>query len=69
MAPDIDLSRAVWRKSTHSNNGGACVEVATNLSGIVAVRDSKQRKGPVLIFAPDEWQTFIDRAKDGELRL
>ncbi len=69
MAPDLDLSRALWRKSTHSNNGGACVEVATNLPGIVAVRDSKQRNGPVLIFAPDEWQTFIDRAKDGELRL
>ena len=28
---DMDLSRAAWRKSTYSNNGGACVEVATNL--------------------------------------
>jgi hypothetical protein len=25
---DPDLSRAAWRKSTYSNNGGQCVEVA-----------------------------------------
>jgi Domain of unknown function (DUF397) len=23
-----DLPRATWRKSTYSNNGGACVEIA-----------------------------------------
>jgi hypothetical protein len=28
-ADNLDLSRAAWRKSTYSNNGGACVEVAT----------------------------------------
>jgi hypothetical protein len=62
-APEADLSRAVWRKSARSNNGGACVEVARNLPGIVAVRDSKDRDGPVLIFAPDEWQSFIGGLK------
>lgn len=25
---DLDLSRAAWRTSTYSNNGGNCVEVA-----------------------------------------
>jgi hypothetical protein len=31
-----------WRKSSYSGNGGAsCVEVASNLPGMVAVRDSK----------------------------
>jgi Domain of unknown function (DUF397) len=25
---DQDLSRAAWRKSSYSNNGGSCVEVA-----------------------------------------
>jgi Domain of unknown function (DUF397) len=25
---DLDLSRAGWRKSTYSNNGGNCIEVA-----------------------------------------
>ncbi|MFF2597684.1 DUF397 domain-containing protein, partial [Streptomyces californicus] len=33
-----------WFTSSYSDNGGACVEVATNLAtphGIVPVRDSK----------------------------
>lgn len=37
----MDLSSAKWRKASYSgSNGGNCVEVATNLPGIVAVRDS-----------------------------
>ena len=52
---DTDLSGAIWRKSAYSNNGGACVEVARNLPGIVAVRDSKDPYGPALIFTADEW--------------
>jgi hypothetical protein len=56
----IDLSRAVWQKSSRSGgNGGQCVEVARNLPGIVAVRDSKHRDGPVLTFTAREWQSFI----------
>ena len=44
-----------WRKSTHSDgNMGDCAEVATNLPGIVAVRDSKNPDGPVLTFTRDE---------------
>jgi hypothetical protein len=65
-APEVDLSRAVWRKSTRSNNGGACVEVARNLPGIVAVRDSKHRDGPVLTFTAREWQSFISGMKAGQ---
>ena len=34
--PDMDLSHAAWHKSNYSNNAGACVEVATNLPGLVA---------------------------------
>jgi Domain of unknown function (DUF397) len=70
MAPsEIDLSRAVWCKSSRSNNGGACVEVAWNLTGIVAVRDSKHCDGPVLIFAPRVWQTFVSGLKAGGFAL
>jgi Domain of unknown function (DUF397) len=50
-------------KSTRSNNGGACIEVASNMSEVVAVRDSKHRDGPVLIFALHEWQSFISEVK------
>ena len=61
---DADLSRAVWHKSTRSNgNGGACVEVARNLPGIVAVRDSKNPDGPALIVSGDEWASFITRLR------
>jgi hypothetical protein len=57
---NINLSRARWHKSSHSNGGeGACVEVADNLPGIVAVRDSKDPYGPKLIFTSAAWQTFI----------
>ena len=49
-----DLRRAQWRISTHSANGSTCVEVARNLPGIVAVRDSKDHQGPVLTFAPEQ---------------
>jgi hypothetical protein len=62
--PDIDLSHAAWHKSSYSNNGGACVEVATNLPGIVAVRDSKDPSGPSLVFGADSWQAFIHMMKD-----
>jgi uncharacterized protein DUF397 len=55
----MDLSRAAWRKSTYSNNGGACVEIATNLPGLVAVRDSKDPAGPALIFSTGNWQVFL----------
>jgi Domain of unknown function (DUF397) len=63
----MDLTRAQWRKSTRSgDNGGACVEVARNLPGIVAVRDSKNLNGPVLTIEPAGWQDFIADVKAGQ---
>ncbi|AVT30405.1 DUF397 domain-containing protein [Plantactinospora sp. BC1] len=57
----MNLTAAEWRKSTRSSpNGGDCVEVARNLPGIVAVRDSKDTTGPVLAFAPAAWRTFVN---------
>ena len=64
----MDLTGAVWRKSTRSDNGGAtCVEVATNLPGVVGVRDSKDRQGPVLTFGPEAWTAFAGAAASGRL--
>ncbi|WP_326637548.1 DUF397 domain-containing protein [Streptosporangium sp. NBC_01755] len=60
----MNLSTAIWRKSSRSgSNGGQCVEVAANLPGIVAVRDSKDPNGPKLLFTPTEWGTFVRSIK------
>jgi hypothetical protein len=64
------LDGAIWRKSSYSgSNGGTCVEVASNLPGVVAVRDSKDPDGPKLAFAPDEWAAFTAGIKAGEFGL
>ncbi|MET7945500.1 DUF397 domain-containing protein [Micromonospora sp. NPDC005324] len=56
----MDMTDARWRKSTKSGtNGGNCVEVADNLSGVVLVRDSKARDGGTLTFGPAAWRAFI----------
>ena len=59
-----DLSQAIWRKSSYSSSTGQnCVEVATNLRGIVAVRDSKDPDGPTLLLSIPEWRFFLSRQK------
>ncbi|WP_405093072.1 DUF397 domain-containing protein [Micromonospora sp. NBC_01392] len=55
-----NMTGAYWRKSSRSStNGGACVEVADNLSGVVGVRDSKDPTGPALAFEPGSWRAFV----------
>ncbi|MFI6256034.1 DUF397 domain-containing protein [Micromonospora zamorensis] len=54
------MTGAHWRKASRSStNGGACVEVADDLPGIVGVRDSKDPDGPALIFGPASWRAFV----------
>ncbi|MEV0808567.1 DUF397 domain-containing protein [Micromonospora sp. NPDC050200] len=59
MTPTISaaLATATWRKSTYSGDQGACVELAT-VPDLIAVRDSKDPAGPVLLFPPAAWATF-----------
>ncbi len=57
-----------WHKSSYSGNANSCVEVARATDGAVGVRDTKQHgQGPVLEFAPAEWQVFVNGIKNGEL--
>ncbi|WP_326552961.1 DUF397 domain-containing protein [Micromonospora sp. NBC_01813] len=67
-----DLTGAVWHKSSRSNNSNNCVEVATGVPGcdvVVAVRDSKERSGPVLVFRRGEWKAFLAGAHAGDFDL
>jgi hypothetical protein len=63
-----DLTAAIWRKSTRSNNGGNCVEVADNLAEVVGVRDSKNPTGPALTFKPEAWASFVTAVKQRSYR-
>jgi hypothetical protein len=66
----MDLTAAIWRKASYSSgNGGNCVEVARNLPGVVAVRDSKDPAGPALVFTPDQWRAFLGGAQAGRFKL
>jgi hypothetical protein len=55
---------AVWRKSTLSGSNG-CIEVAF-VGGQVAIRQSKDRSGPVLQFTHREWEAFLAGVRRGE---
>ncbi|MGG2458270.1 DUF397 domain-containing protein [Streptomyces sp. RGM 3693] len=55
-----------FRKSSYSNQEGACVEVAPTITGGHAVRDSKNLAGPHLVFPSDAWGAFTKALKDGD---
>ncbi|GCD43529.1 DUF397 domain-containing protein [Streptomyces paromomycinus] len=55
-----------WFKSSHSSNGGQCMEVAVNLvtsRGVVLVRDSKNPNGPSLTLPPGAWAELVAFAR------
>ena len=54
----FDVSNTVWRKSSRSGAGNDCVEIAHG-DAAVAVRDSKNPHGHMLVMSPHEWATFL----------
>jgi hypothetical protein len=56
---EVDLSRAEWRKSSYSGQSGNCVEVARNLPGLVAVRDSKAPDAAKMMVPRGAWRAFL----------
>ncbi|MFF0413118.1 DUF397 domain-containing protein [Kitasatospora sp. NPDC004745] len=61
-----DTHPTTWRKSTHSGQGGECIEVANGLPATVPVRDSKDPNGPALTFTADAWRSFLAAVRTGE---
>lgn len=64
MSKGINLTGAVWHKSSFSMNEN-CVEVA-ELGGRLAVRDSKNPAEGALVFATAEWGAFVQGIRAGE---
>ncbi|MFD7663041.1 DUF397 domain-containing protein [Streptomyces sp. NPDC059788] len=62
----MDSSSPRWVKSSYSDNGGDCVEVATNLvasRGVIPVRDSKDPYGPVLTLRSAAFAGLVEFAR------
>ncbi|MBV2156801.1 DUF397 domain-containing protein [Kitasatospora sp. SUK 42] len=60
------MSGASWVKSSYSNNGGDCVEVAADFPGFAPVRDSKDPEGSALVFLVAAWESFVSAVRSGE---
>lgn len=63
---EFDRDGLTWRLSSYTNGSGACVEVAALPQGGRAIRDSKDRGGPILVFTSAEWVAFLSGVRDGE---
>lgn len=63
---DTRLATTLWRRSSHSGNGGGqCVEIAA-IGRLRLARDSKDPDGPMLGMSAGQWSTFVRRIKGGE---
>jgi Domain of unknown function (DUF397) len=60
------LSGLVWQKSGRSNPSGNCVEMAELPDGDIAIRNSRDPHGAVLVYSRAEIEAFIGGAKDGD---
>lgn len=52
------MSEFEFKKSSYSTTSGECVEVALNIPGTAAVRDSKDIGGARIVVSADAWAAF-----------
>lgn len=67
----LDLSKALWRRpnqGAETDPGEGQVEIAF-VDGYIAMRNSAEPDGTVLVFTPAEWDAFVEGAKDGEFNV
>jgi hypothetical protein len=60
------LATALWRISSFSGNNGTCVQVAALPDGRIAVRNSNEPDGGMVLFTPAEMTAWIHGVKAGE---
>ncbi|MEV0224330.1 DUF397 domain-containing protein [Streptomyces sp. NPDC050704] len=60
-----DLGEQGWERPWSGPNGGQCVEMKRLADGRVAVRQSTDPAGPVLIYTPEEITAFVAGVKQG----
>jgi len=62
---DVERQSLTWLKAQSSTNNGQCVEIAST-AGKVAIRDSKDPDGPILVYTSREFSAFLEGARSGE---
>jgi hypothetical protein len=60
------LVDAAWRKASRSGAQGNCVELAWPGSDVVAVRNSRDPRGPVLVYARADLAAFLAGVRNRE---
>ncbi|WP_033286944.1 DUF397 domain-containing protein [Streptomyces sp. NRRL F-525] len=64
--PRVDVTGLHWIKARASSDNGACVELASAPNGWVALRDSKDPEGGILMFTREEMAAFVTGASAGD---
>lgn len=64
--PADGLPALRWRKSQVSNPTGSCVEIAELAHDTIAIRNSRDKAGPALVYPRPAVGAFLKAVKNGE---